>query len=58
LRTDGAVSKRRIQTALTVIVVGVGLVLAFILGLYGYVIATMKPLHPNAQGLKPLPEEL
>jgi serine beta-lactamase-like protein LACTB, mitochondrial len=43
------VSKSRIQTAVTVIVVSVGVILAAILGLYGYVIATMTPLHPNAQ---------
>jgi serine beta-lactamase-like protein LACTB, mitochondrial len=40
------------QTALTVVVVAVGVVLAAILGLYGYVIATMTPLHPNAQEVR------
>ena len=42
-------SKTWVQKGLMAIVVGVGLILVFILGLYGYVIATMKPLHPNAQ---------
>jgi serine beta-lactamase-like protein LACTB, mitochondrial len=39
------------QKGLAAILMGVGLVLTFILGLYGYVIATMKPLHPNAQDM-------
>jgi CubicO group peptidase (beta-lactamase class C family) len=36
---------------LTVIIAGVGLLLIVILGLYGYLIATMPALHPNAQDL-------
>jgi CubicO group peptidase (beta-lactamase class C family) len=41
------VSTRRKQIWIGVIVLPVGLLLAGILGLYGYVIATAKPLHPD-----------
>jgi serine beta-lactamase-like protein LACTB len=43
------VSKNRTQTWLALIVVGVGLLLAAILGLFAYMSATATPLHPNAQ---------
>jgi serine beta-lactamase-like protein LACTB len=52
----------RIQTWLALFVLGVGLLLAGILGLWGYVSATATPLHPNPQDvpsvmrLAPLPQ--
>lgn len=46
---EGIVSKSRIQTWLAVIVGAVGLLLAAILGLWGYMSATATPLHPNPQ---------
>ena len=39
----------RIETWLTLGVVGVGLILLGLAGLWVYVSATAKPLHPNAQ---------
>jgi serine beta-lactamase-like protein LACTB len=42
-------SKSWTQRALALMVVAVGLGLAAILGVYGYVIATMTPLHRSAQ---------
>jgi len=36
-----------IQRSLTVIVVGVGLLIAFVVGLFVYMNATAKPLHPD-----------
>jgi CubicO group peptidase (beta-lactamase class C family) len=41
--------KRRTETWLALIVLGVGLLLAAILGLWAYVSATATPLHPNPQ---------
>jgi serine beta-lactamase-like protein LACTB len=42
-------SKSRIETWLELIVLAVGLLLAAILGLWGYMSATATPLHPNLQ---------
>ncbi len=42
-------SNSRIETWLTLIVLVVGLLLAAILGLWGYMSATATPLHPNPQ---------
>ena len=44
-----AARKRRIETWLAVIVVGVGLLLTAIPGLWVYMSATTTPLHPNPQ---------
>ena len=52
MATDGNVSNTWKQKGLMVIVVGAGVLCAAILGLYRYVIATMKPLHLNAQDVK------
>jgi serine beta-lactamase-like protein LACTB, mitochondrial len=41
--------KKRAQTAFVVIFSGIGLIFLFVLGLWLYVIATAKPLHPNPQ---------
>jgi serine beta-lactamase-like protein LACTB, mitochondrial len=41
--------KSRTQTWLAVIVLGIGAVLAAILGLFAYVSATATPIHPDAQ---------
>jgi len=43
------VSKSRTETWLALIVLAVGLLLAAILGLWGYMSATATPLHPNPQ---------
>jgi serine beta-lactamase-like protein LACTB len=54
--------KNRIQTWLALILVAVDLIPAAILGLFAYVTATAKPLHPNPQDVPsvtrsaPLPE--
>jgi serine beta-lactamase-like protein LACTB, mitochondrial len=45
-------SKKRIQTWLAVIVLGVGVVIAAILGLFAYVSATATPLHPDPQAVR------
>ena len=37
----------RTETFLALIVPGVGLVLAFVAGLWGYMSVTSAPLHPN-----------
>jgi CubicO group peptidase (beta-lactamase class C family) len=56
------VSKNRTETWLTLIVLAVGLLLAAILGLWGYMSATATPLHPDPQDVPsvthsaPLPE--
>ena len=42
-------SKSRAETWLALIVLAVGLLLAAILGLWGYMSATAMPLHPNPQ---------
>lgn len=42
-------SKNRTETWLALIVLAVGLLLAAILGLWGYMSATATPLHPNLQ---------
>ena len=42
-------SSRRYQTWLALIVAGVGLLIAAILGLWAYVSTTATPLHPNPQ---------
>ncbi|MGH9200188.1 MAG: serine hydrolase domain-containing protein [Vicinamibacterales bacterium] len=42
-------SKSRTQTWLALIVLAVGLLLAAIVGLWGYMSATATPLHPNPQ---------
>ena len=42
-------SKSRTETWLALIVLAVGLLLAAILGLWGYMSATATPLHPNPQ---------
>ena len=39
--------KKRAQTALMVMFGGVALIFVFVLGLWFYVSATSKPLHPN-----------
>ena len=39
----------RIQTVLAVMVIGVGLIVAAIMGLFAYVSITATPLHPDAQ---------
>ena len=44
-------SKSRNQTWLALIVVAVGLLLAAILGLWGYMSATATPLHPDPQNV-------
>jgi serine beta-lactamase-like protein LACTB, mitochondrial len=41
--------KRRAETWVGLLLVGVGLVIAAILGLFAYVSATATPLHPDAQ---------
>jgi serine beta-lactamase-like protein LACTB, mitochondrial len=43
------VSNSRIQTWLALIVGGVGLILATVLGLFAYMSLTARPLHPNPQ---------
>jgi CubicO group peptidase (beta-lactamase class C family) len=43
------VSKSRTETWLSLIVLAVGLLVAAILGLWGYMSATATPLHPNPQ---------
>jgi CubicO group peptidase (beta-lactamase class C family) len=45
------VSKSRIETWFTLIIVAVGLLFTAILGLFGYMSLTATPLHPNAQGV-------
>jgi hypothetical protein len=56
------VRQTRIQTWVAVVVVGVGLLLSAILGLFAYMSATASPLHPNPQDVPsvtqaaPLPE--
>ena len=57
MEAEGSVPKGRKQTWLTVILVAVSLPIVAILGLYGYVIATMKPLHPNAQAVSSVTQE-
>ena len=49
MEADGIISKGRFQTWLWRLVLAVGLLLAALLAGYGYILATMKPLHPNAQ---------
>jgi CubicO group peptidase (beta-lactamase class C family) len=49
LRPDQESARSWRQRGLALIAGGVGVVLTALLGLYGYVIATMTPLHPNAQ---------
>lgn len=44
-------SKDRVETWLALIVLAVGLLLAAILGLWGYMSATATPLHPNPQNV-------
>lgn len=44
-------SKSRTQTWLALVVVAVGLVLAFIVGLFAYMSVTAKPLHPDPRGV-------
>jgi CubicO group peptidase (beta-lactamase class C family) len=41
--------KHKLQTLVMVIAVGIGLLLTFIVGLFVYVNATAKPLHPDPQ---------
>jgi serine beta-lactamase-like protein LACTB len=45
------VSQGRIQTLLALAVVAVGLLLAAILGLFAYMSATARPLHPDPHGV-------
>lgn len=47
----GAEGKSRTHTWLGVIVVGIGLVLAAVMGLFAYVSFTATPLHPNQQDI-------
>ena len=42
-------SRRRYQTWLALIVAGIGLLIAAVLGLWAYVSTTATPLHPNPQ---------
>jgi serine beta-lactamase-like protein LACTB len=42
-------AKSRTETWLTLIVLAVGVLVTAILGLFAYIFATAKPLHPNAQ---------
>src|SRR5688500_8837557 len=43
---------RRIQTFIALFVVGVGLVIAFVVGLFAWVSLTAPTLHPDAQSVK------
>lgn len=44
-------AKRRVETLLTLAVVGAGLLIAAIAGLFGYMSLTAIPLHPNAESV-------
>jgi serine beta-lactamase-like protein LACTB, mitochondrial len=48
------VSKIWVQRSLTFIVVGVGLLIAFVVGLFVYMNATAKPLHPDPRNVPSL----
>jgi CubicO group peptidase (beta-lactamase class C family) len=48
------VSKRRKSLWLAVVFVPIGLLLAVVLGMFGYMIATAKPLHPDAAAVPSL----
>jgi CubicO group peptidase (beta-lactamase class C family) len=50
------VARIRIQTLLALFVVGVGLLIAAILGLFAYMSLTATPLHPNAQDVPSVPQ--
>jgi CubicO group peptidase (beta-lactamase class C family) len=45
------VSRSRLKTAFAVFAAAIGLVLAFVAGLFIYVNATARPLHPDAQAV-------
>ena len=45
-------SKIRLQTLLALFVIGVGLVVAFVVGLFAWVSLTAPTLHPDAQSVK------
>ena len=53
MNAEGATgrSKTWIQRGLALIPVALGLLLVAGLGLYGYILATMRPLHPSADGV-------
>ena len=44
-------SKSWTQTLLTLIVIAIGLLLTFVVGLHTYITSTATPLHPDAQGV-------
>src|SRR5436190_20503784 len=48
------ISRYRDRTWVTVIVLGIGLLIAAGLGLFGYIAFTSTPLHPNAQAVPSL----
>ena len=48
-------SMSRIQTFVAAMVVGIGLLVAAIVGLFAYMSATATPLHPNAQDVPSVP---
>jgi CubicO group peptidase (beta-lactamase class C family) len=45
------VAKSRFQLVLTIVVVGIGLIVAVVVGIFAYTFATAKPLHPDAQSV-------
>lgn len=49
-------ARSRIHTFLALIAISVGLLATFILGLYAYVVATARPLHPDPQGVQSVPQ--
>ena len=44
--------KRGVQIGLTVIAVGIGAIAAFVMGLFVYINATTRPLHPDPQAVR------
>ncbi len=49
--TNRWLPKSWITTGLALIAVGIGLIITFVAGLYTYIMATAKPLHPNPQAV-------
>lgn len=52
IRAEEPLSKRRIHTVLALFVIGVGVLIAAILGLFGYMSLTATPIHPDAKDVR------
>lgn len=44
-------ARNRTQTILALLIIGIGLLVAFVIGLFSYMKATATPLHPDAQAV-------